>query len=80
MKVRLNILPKERAQKVNYTPFSTNDDFLSVSPIKEVIHQKIEGKTENKPNHLIRSFIGDGSLPFRIKGGCCQCQYTIQYI
>lgn len=78
MSVKLNILPKERAQKVNYIPFSTNDDFLSVSPKKEVIHQKLEGKQRINPITLynefkcIRFLLGGGSLPFRIKGGCYQ--------
>jgi hypothetical protein len=31
MSVGLNILPKEQAQMVNYIPFSTNDNFLSVA-------------------------------------------------
>ena len=71
MSVRLNILPKDRALKFNYIPFSADDDFLSVNPKKEVIRQKLDGKQKINPITLyhefkcIRFFVGIGPLPFR---------------
>jgi len=71
MSVRLNILLKDRTLKVNYIPFSANDDLLSVNPKKEVNNQKLEGKQKINPITLyhefncIRLFVGVGSLLFR---------------